>query len=134
MATIQINIPFVYEIGETGYHSGVQLNTVEDCENEVLAEIEAGVLSETEVFMEVQKPKDDLPRRLIYFGFNYPHNFIQKAFEGKVAQHIINHLQDKFGGMYETYGARAVFGMFFVNLDNENQATLIDWIDNNYKG
>ena len=51
--TVTINIPFTYTIGEEGYHSGKVLETIEDCKNEVLAEIEAGVLSESEVYMEV---------------------------------------------------------------------------------
>lgn len=48
-----INIPFTYTIGEVGYHSGKTLLTIEDCKNEVLAEIENGVLEEDEVFLEV---------------------------------------------------------------------------------
>jgi len=52
---VTINIPFTYTIGEEGYHSGKVLKTIEDCENEVRAEIEAGVLNETEVFLEVGK-------------------------------------------------------------------------------
>ena len=48
-----INIPFSYTIGEYGFHSGKKLLTIEDCKDEVLAEIEAGVLSETDVFLEV---------------------------------------------------------------------------------
>lgn len=75
-----------------------------------------------------------LQKNLIYFGFNYPNGFIQKAFEGKVAQHIINHLQSKFNSAYEVYGARAAFNMFFVNLDGENQEILLNWINENYKG
>lgn len=74
-----------------------------------------------------------LQKNLIYFGFNYPHNFIQKAFEGKVSNTHIDHLWHKFEGMYDTYGSRAVFTMFFVNLDNENQETLLNWINENYK-
>ncbi len=49
--TVTINIPFTYTIGEEGYRTGKVLETIEDCKNEVLAEIEAGVLSESEVFM-----------------------------------------------------------------------------------
>jgi hypothetical protein len=52
---VTINIPFTYTIGEMGYHSGKVLETIEDCENEVRAEIEAGVLNEDEVFLEVGK-------------------------------------------------------------------------------
>jgi hypothetical protein len=52
---VTINIPFTYEIGDEGYHSGKDLNTIEDCMDEVRAEIEAGVLNEDEVFLEVSK-------------------------------------------------------------------------------
>ena len=52
---VTINIPFTYEIGDEGYHSGKELNTIQDCMDEVLAEIEAGVLNEDEVFLEVGK-------------------------------------------------------------------------------
>ena len=52
---VTINIPFTYTIGEMGYHSGKVLETIEDCENEVRAEIEAGVLNEDAVFLEVGK-------------------------------------------------------------------------------
>jgi hypothetical protein len=48
---ITINIPFSYTIGEMGYHSGKVLETVENCEEEVLAEIASGVLDCGEVFM-----------------------------------------------------------------------------------
>lgn len=51
---ITINIPFTYTIGEEGYYSGKVLNTIEDCKNEVLAEIEADVLtSGDEIYLEV---------------------------------------------------------------------------------
>lgn len=50
---VTINIPFTYTIGEMGFHSGKVLKTVQDCKDEVLAEIEAGVLTNNEVFMEV---------------------------------------------------------------------------------
>jgi hypothetical protein len=51
--TVTINIPFTYTIGDEGFHSGKVLKTVEDCKDEVLAEIQAGVLDEGEVFLEV---------------------------------------------------------------------------------
>ena len=50
---VTINIPFTYTIGDIGYHSGKVLETIEDCEDEVRAEIEAGVLNEDEVMLEV---------------------------------------------------------------------------------
>ena len=54
---VTINIPFTYIIGEEGFHSGKVLETIEDCKNEVLVEIESGVLNENEVFMTVEKTK-----------------------------------------------------------------------------
>ena len=51
---VTINVPFTYTIGEMGFRTNKILNTIEDCKAEVLAEIESGVLNESEVFMEVQ--------------------------------------------------------------------------------
>jgi hypothetical protein len=51
---VTINIPFAYTIGEMGFYSGKILETIEDCKNEVLAEIEAGVLNENEIFLTVE--------------------------------------------------------------------------------
>lgn len=50
---VTINVPFTYTVGDMGYHSGKKLNSIEALENEVLAEIESGILNEGEVFMEV---------------------------------------------------------------------------------
>lgn len=62
---VTINIPFTYKIGETGYHTGKTLETIEDCKAEVIAEIESGVLTEDEPYMEVEKPKPDFSQREI---------------------------------------------------------------------
>lgn len=37
---VVINIPFLYTIGDEGYHSGKVLRSIEDCKAEVEAEIE----------------------------------------------------------------------------------------------
>jgi len=49
---VTINIPFTYTIGEKGYYSGELLKTIQDCMNEVRAEIDNGNL-EGYVFMKV---------------------------------------------------------------------------------
>ena len=54
---ITINIPFTYTIGEVGYHTGTTLETIEDCKNEVLAEIDADVLNTNEIFLTVEETK-----------------------------------------------------------------------------
>ena len=40
---VTVNVPFTYTIGEEGPITGKVLRTIEDCENEVRAEIEAGM-------------------------------------------------------------------------------------------
>jgi hypothetical protein len=50
---VTINVPFTYTIGDEGFRTDKVLKTVQDCKDEALAEIEAGVLNEPEVFMEV---------------------------------------------------------------------------------
>ena len=52
---ITINIPFTYTIGEEGFNSGKILKTIQDCKDEVLAEIENGNLNHGEIFMEVSE-------------------------------------------------------------------------------
>lgn len=55
---VTINIPFTYEIGDEGFYTGKVLETIQDCKEEALAEIQAGVLTEDEVFMEVETETD----------------------------------------------------------------------------
>ena len=40
---IKLNVPFIYTIGEEGYITGKVLETIEDCMEEVRAEIEQGL-------------------------------------------------------------------------------------------
>lgn len=56
--TVTILIPFTYTIGEEGYQSGnPSLETIEDCENEVRAEIENGIITAEDVMLEVGEIK-----------------------------------------------------------------------------
>lgn len=67
----------------------------------------------------------------VIFSFNYPHNFIQLVWgSGSLA----DHLQSKFNGYYQDYGARGVFNTFYAELDGGNRAKLEQWILDNYKG
>lgn len=40
---VTINVPFTYTIGEEGPITGKILETIEDCEDEVRAELEEGI-------------------------------------------------------------------------------------------
>lgn len=48
---VYVNIPFEYEIGEEGPTTGNILRTVEDCENEVRAELDNGVINGVSVLL-----------------------------------------------------------------------------------
>lgn len=52
---ITINIPFTYTIGDEGYYTGKVLRTVQDCMDEVQAEIDNNVLNDGEVYMNVEE-------------------------------------------------------------------------------
>lgn len=67
----------------------------------------------------------------VYFCMNYP----QKFFEAwNNDQHTKNHLIEKFTNLYDKYGSSAVMIRFFLELDKENQETLMYWIKEHYKG
>lgn len=58
---ITVNIPFTYTVGEIGFFTRKRLKTNEDFKEEVRAEIEAGVLSEYQVFMRVDTHDTEEP-------------------------------------------------------------------------
>ena len=82
---VTINVPFTYTIGDEGFRTDKVLKTVQDCKDEALAEIEAGVLNESKVFMEavvspyhVEK-RDEIEKifidQMAVFGIDLPENY-----------------------------------------------------------
>ena len=71
-------------------------------------------------------------KKIIMFGFNYPHDFIEKVWVDNKG--LVKHLEEKFNRIYEKYGSRAAFFSFYTELDSENQNLLENWIRANYKG
>jgi len=72
----------------------------------------------------------------MYFGHNYPYNFIFEVWGGSPLSEepsLAKHLQDKFSVMYERYGTMTFF-RWFMELDGRNKEILVEWIDQNYKG
>lgn len=67
-------------------------------------------------------------RNFMYFGHNYPSNFISQIW----GEGMANHLQSKFHSMYERKGTLTFFS-WFMELDPTNQEILTDWIEKNYK-
>jgi hypothetical protein len=65
--------------------------------------------------------------KIVYFGFNYPMNFIVDVFGDN---NIAKHLENKFNQYYEKHGPNAAFFMFFTALDEENQSKMEEYIRN----
>lgn len=67
---------------------------------------------------------------LAYFAANYPSNFIEKAFERQ--PDLIPHLKGKFAKCYASDKPLGAVLRFIYELDEDNQETLLTWIDRNY--
>jgi len=70
-------------------------------------------------------------RKFVYFGYNYPYDFIEKVWEDDPL--LAEHLKGKFKLYYNQYGPEAVMNKFYVELDAGNQKILEDWIINNFR-
>jgi hypothetical protein len=70
-------------------------------------------------------------RDFVMFGYNYPSNFIERAFESQ-GDLMINHLKEKFESVYDRVGDRGAMNTFYSQLDTANQSILEDYIGNYY--
>lgn len=74
----------------------------------------------------------------MYFGHNYPHNFISRVWAGKELlteedeYSLSRHLDNKFHTMYKKHGTLTFF-IWYMELDNDNKAILNSYIEDNYK-
>jgi len=64
-------------------------------------------------------------QKAIYFGYNYPSNFLYEAFSEHSTVAHYHHLQSKWNSSKD-------FFQFFTQLDQDNQAILIEYIENYY--
>lgn len=63
------------------------------------------------------------------FNYHYPQEWVPQLWgTGAMGDHMMK----KFSFLYEKYGSNAVMNRFFVELDQENQQKLIDYVMNNY--
>jgi hypothetical protein len=63
------------------------------------------------------------------FNYHYPQQWIPELWgSGAMGEHMMK----KFKFLYEKYGPSGVMNKFFVELDQENQEKLIDYVMNNY--
>ncbi|MCK9430384.1 MAG: hypothetical protein M0R17_10320 [Candidatus Omnitrophica bacterium] len=79
---------------------------------------------------ELLKESDSLIHKFVYFGFNYPNNWVNEVWKDNPT--LAKHLNTKFHSIYNKVGARAAVNTFYTELDSENQHILEDWINNNY--
>lgn len=70
------------------------------------------------------QPAIDAIKLFAIFQLNYPHNFIEVAFNGG----MVNHLRSKFNNIYDQHGAKAAIIMFWAELDFENRHLLAKYI------
>ena len=59
----------------------------------------------------------------MFFIYNYPPFFISKVWADK--PNLANHLQGKFDGYYDRYGAYGVIPVFYSELDSNNKIKLM---------
>tara|TARA_B110000503_G_scaffold82198_1_gene125473 strand:- start:95 stop:403 length:309 start_codon:yes stop_codon:yes gene_type:complete len=64
----------------------------------------------------------------MYFGHNFPHDFILKVWGGGMG----NHLKSKFNNMAERHGTMTFFS-WFMELDEVNKKLLTNWVEKNYR-
>jgi len=67
--------------------------------------------------------------RLMYFNYNWPRDFLDKAFKDSP---VLDHIKDKFHGYYEQYGASQAFFKLLMAMDRENQRIMLTYILDNY--
>jgi len=72
----------------------------------------------------------------MYFGHNFPYDFIYKVWGGTYGQKepcLSKHLNDKFSAFFKDYGTMTFF-RWFMELDDTNKKKLFDWVEANYVG
>jgi hypothetical protein len=67
----------------------------------------------------------------VMFGFNFPHNFIEKAFKNS-GDLMIQHLKNKFDEAYDRAGSRGAMNTFYAQLDSNNQSILESYVAEYY--
>ena len=65
----------------------------------------------------------------VMFAFNYPHDFIERIWQGNTREHI----QSKFQQCYDSSGPRGAMCKFWAELDDTNREILANFIETQYK-
>lgn len=67
----------------------------------------------------------------VMFGFNFPPNFVEKAFKDS-GDLMIQHLKNKFDEAYDRAGSRGAMNTFYAQLDSNNQSILESYVAEYY--
>lgn len=67
----------------------------------------------------------------VMFGFNFPQNFVEKAFESQ-GDLMVNHLKEKFNAAYDRAGSQGAMNTFYAQLDGKNQLILENYVSEYY--
>ena len=95
-----INIPFTYTIGEEGPVTGNMLETVEDCEAEVMAELDEGNINGSNVMLDTMKTIEEKIGDLRHYsiGVTKPKVWEREGFGKFFAQSYYRSAIEKGGG------------------------------------
>jgi hypothetical protein len=70
---------------------------------------------------------NEVVRNWVYFTYNYPHGFVEKAFTSNPT-----HFQEKWLGAYDRVGSRGAVNEFYSWLSDGYRKKLTDWVRDNY--
>lgn len=86
-----------------------------------------------ESFLKGKVSKEDyflIVRNWVYFTFNYPHKFVENAFENE--GHLKNHFVSKWHGYNDKQSSSSAVVDFYSNLSDHNREILVKYIQSNY--
>ena len=124
-----------HEKNEAGYpysFTSAELNTLKGMisSNQLNERINKAVNESFKRLNEGQYDESPITKWVYWcFNYHYPQEWIPQLWgTGAMGDHMMK----KFSFLYEKYGSNAVMNRFFVELDQENQQKLIDYVMNNY--
>ena len=94
--------------------------------------IKANYVNDRSVSGKIKKISDNeyvsIVNHWTMFGFNYPTNFIEKAFANNMPQHF----EGKFSTAYDRAGSVGAVNKFYTELSRDNQEAFASWVMKNY--
>lgn len=110
----------------SGYYEDELAECVNDAYYHILDNIQEKINS--------YKRQQLIVKAWVYFGYNYsdPKELIHYICEKTGQLHLEQHFISKFNHIYEVYGCHAVMNRFYVEINKECQAALVDYAVKEY--